>query len=625
MREQTMGPTFEGTSCVLPHLKKAGRHLGHGSVRVDLSAFSMAPDSLLMLVIASSHYPLSASHSFKFRRALQAICNNPVAVKILNSRPCELSSRDVIHLFNCIEDEIQLHWGKSSKRDGSGQARHLLLAFPDVLSDGATIRTCGFKTRFKAPARKQQKTSSSLTPFYKNKNEPSESTPSDLFLNIQFNSFEERNKQAFTASKKRNEKIAALCLDSFSQYKAASDLILNEKARGNIDLKLVRSRRVGRLSRTSFKGLNEDEQLRYLVNLIESENWYAGTPIDLSDYPLDKIEKLAFNQRIDTNKIRKELLFCDYYLPKSVVAACCVAIQNDTALNTEVIESLTAGDIEKTKKGYKITGVKGKTDQIISKEIPINNSEPEGVDISGEAGIKAIQLLLSNAENIKKNLGIEFIPLLSTLNLRFHTRKPIQFTQQCAYDLIRFFCKSHDLINFNTRYLRHLTLQTHSLSPAGNIYSTQALANHASISTTDDYIFTTVLSSLYTANIRRFMDMMAASILWRTNRNGLLEKSGLNKRGFDLNILFPLKWSENNGDSMIDHWIDSSFKEKISLGLDEFYQNKIQYEYYIQNIQKLSGENYTQFVYKHLPRILTCISLHRIILLSPFAHFYRNI
>jgi hypothetical protein len=294
-------------------------------------------------------------------------------------------------------------------------------------------------------------------------------------------------------------------------------------------------------------------------------------------------------------------------------------------VNTDVISGLTRSDVEKTKRGYRFVGLKTKTDQIQGRDVeePTEDGQQK-LHATSSAAVRAFDLLLKNAETIERIHGRTFVPLVICLNLQFHKAEHLAFSEKGAWLLIQIFCKLHNINAFDTRYLRHLGLQTHVLSPEGSIYSAQALAGHANINTTLMYIYTNVTRHLHLANIRRFMDMLAASILWRTGRIGLLEETGLDKRGFNLQLLFPLEGDDETEKSTVDEWLESDCTKSISVGLDELHQCAAQYGYYLENLQTLPQRNPHRFTVVHVPRILTCYALRNIILASPYAAAYRK-
>lgn len=363
-----------------------------------------------------------------------------------------------------------------------------------------------------------------------------------------------------------------------------------------------------------------------MLQLSEELNWHIIAPQNEIPYHNDSAKNLFVLNHINSLGSRKEILLADHYLPTYVVGACVVAIQNATGLNSEVIESLSQNDIEKSKFGYRLVGIKGKTDQIVERELFEKSSiSNEDIELSLKVAITGLELLLKNVKEIEKFTKIKVPSILATINKKSPRNEIRQFTQIGAYKLIKEFCQYHKILRFDTRYLRELKLQTHSLSPDENIYTSQQLAGHTSAKTTEIYTFTNVLSHLQMANIRRYMDMLAGSILWRTNRLGILEKSGLSKRKFKLDLLFPIDNLATTEKSMVDEWIESGFKSPVHIGKDELIQCSIQFEYYKRNIDNLPQINPKRFVEHDIPRILTCLALHKVILMSQFASIYRAI
>lgn len=624
------GPIWRATSCTLPTKLSTGGKQQLGSIEVDLKAFSPMPRSFLRLAIDNQKYPIHHSIANKFDRALRAVASDEAAVAILNSRPEQLTYVEIVKLYSTIETYIE-SWGDKSRRTMSQHALKLLREMPERLSDGSTASRSGFATRFKNP-RPVPKSSAADRPLRKNAAPTSYAATDDAALPLldalRFDSLSERNAKAFESASSRKEEIARLCLKTFRQHDALVERICSAKQAGLPDLGLrpYWLKRGGVINRESLARLSEADQLRVILHIMEREKFHLVCP-NLDFMPLDGLKFLEDELPANSKKtyaMRRELLMSDYYLPAQVVAACLVAIQNDTILNVDVISKLTKGDILKTKRGYRFIGVKGRTDQIQARDVQVpSDDEPQWYHCTSLASVRAFELLLGHVDSIEAHHRTRYIPLMTCINTQFE-RGPLKFAVKSAWLLTRLFCDLHDLHRFDTRYLRALGLQTHVLSPMGDIYSTQALAGHGSVNTTEIYVYTNVVRFLHLANIRRFMDMLAASILWKTDRKELLVQSGLGQRGFNLQLLFPQEGDDQSEKSAVEEWIGSGFTSEVAVGLDELEQCAAQYSYYQLALAQLPQRNAHRFLVVHVPRILTCYAMRNIILASQFASVYRK-
>lgn len=629
-----LSPIWSGSTCFLPTQKKVGSRISYGKKKIDLSGFDLGPDTLLMHAIAALKYPAAAAIIHKFARAIREITPSQSSRDILNSPLQNLLATDIARLFASIEDAIEKNWAKKYRYGNFLSATAPFKYISEPIGDGSQVGASGFASRFLTDKRKEAKDSAAerllrAEDSLKTDNSSlKKSGPSSILDSIHFNSFTERNEKSFLASAKRHGEIAGLCQTVLTHHTEVAEKIKTIKSQTLFEMPNGHGgfNRQGLLSRGIYLSLPKDKQLRYLLYLVEKEKWHEITPQNATPYPTDCAIDLFIFKHINDIGTRKEILLSDYFLPEYVVGACCVAIQNATGLNTEVIESLSDNDIEKTKNGYRMVGIKGKTDQVVEREI-FENSKIDNEDLAfaNETGRLALELLLENAAKIKIVLKQKSIPLLTTLHRTSPRGKTRKFSQVGAYKLILAFCRYNKIQAFDTRYLRELKLQTHSLSPDENIYTSQQLAGHTSAQTTEIYIFTKVLSHLQMANIRRYMDMIAGSILWRTNRTGALTESGLNNRGFNLNLLFPIPNHHTDEVAVIDKWIESGLSSKITIGKDELAQCAIQFEFYRKNIENLPQSNPKYFVEHHLPRMLICLALHKVILTSQFAPIYRAI
>lgn len=482
MLKRVNGPAWKGSWCVLPTRHSASGKQVYGSLHLDLKAFSRLQGSFLRLAIDSQSYPLHRAVGNKFQRALQEISGDPTAVEILNSAPDLLTAADIGRLFSVIEGKVAT-WGKVSRYTMAQHALKVLREMPERLGDGTTASESGFSTRFEMPTR-SAKAHAAERPLRKPAS-PIEggghaevAEPPPLIDAIQFHSLAERDSKAYGAGTRRQEEIAELCLKCFAQH---DELVQRLKAAKAAGVPQLNSRQTGignggLMDPNVLLRLPEGDQLQVILHVMEREKFHIASPTLCGHLPL---EGLKFLERYlpdglhVSHGLRRELLLSDYYLPAHVIAACVVALQNDKLLNTEVIFSLTSGDVEKSKKGYRFTGVKGKTGQIQSREVnlPDPAAPPKALHFTNQAAVRALDLLLAHAQTIEHFQKRSFVPLVSCLHQKFPKGPKLVFIRKSAWHLIQVFCGHNNINRFDTRYLRHLALQTHVLSPEGTPYS----------------------------------------------------------------------------------------------------------------------------------------------------------
>lgn len=635
MIQRVDGPRWSGSVCELPTRKAVGGVSQLARLSLDLRSFSRRPDSFLRLAIENQSFPMQHAIANKFQRALREISQDAAAVGILNSRPKDLTFHDVKQLFGLIEDKVA-GWGtEKSRHSMAAHALKALREMPEPLGDGTTAFTCGFTTRFPSPPRSKQHAAE--RPFKRASGEVDSAVhaedgvaPALLIDAIRFNSLAERDSKAYQLGAERQTEIAKLCIATFERHDSLVQALLRANAAGLPELGsrcYAIKEKGGRGKRSVLVRLSADDQLRVVLYLMARDERHLRVPSGQA-LPLTGISLLDEAFPADwllTPARRLELLMSTHYLPAHIVATCLAAIQNDQPVNTEVLSSLTRGDVRRTRRGYRFVGIKGRTNHIVGREAEAHEArDSERLHFTSTAAIRAFDLLLQNAASIEEHLGITFVPLLSCQNLHYAKGTKVTFKVKTPWELLQLFCDFHGLSRFNTRYLRDLGLQTHVLSPEGNIYSAQALAGHADIGTTEIYVYTHVIRYLHMSNIRRFMDMLAASILWRTGRTDMLEQSGLGARGFELQLLFPLPDTDGDEPAVVDQWIRSNYQTQISLGLDELQQCAAQYQYYVECLPTLAQRNAYQFISMHVPRILTCLAMREVVLASPYSAFYRK-
>lgn len=621
---------WTASGCVIPSRKtEAGRTI-YGHFPIELPEFNLAPTSFLRQALEHLSFPVQVSVLGPIRRALDALRLDEEAIRILNSSPQKLDSSDLRSLFAKI-DSASEGWGKKSLADTRRHARKPYFECPVRLSDGNLPKKCGFRTA--APGKRRPRkalkigTAAELQDYQRPEGEPT----IPMLDALQFNSLQERNSAAHAAGLKAQTDLLSSIESTFDLHQKWVERIRLLKTNGlsnDIPRRIRTTLEAGGSPKPkALKKLPEEIQLSILLYITERDGLHQGNPSrsESKSFPIAIAELSELSPLLPkkTARYAREALLADYYLPRHVVTAAMLAIQAETWLNTETIVSMTSSSLRKTKRGYEFTGLKGRTDQFQNGLIR-NERDGQPPSFESKAAVAAIDMLLENIGKIERYLGKTDLPVLSSLSLLFKTGKH-SFSVTNPLTAIAEFCQLHGRASFDTRFLRNLGVQVDYLSPEGSIFRAQVTLGHAELATTEDYLRTNVIHFLHQANIRRYMDMLAASILWRTGRTGLLEKHGLHTRNFKLDLLFPLDdAAPSESNSVIERWIESSGKAEIAIGLDEMEQCALQHQHYLREIHNLT-QNRLAFIRMHIPRILCCVAMRQIFLTSTHASLYKKI
>lgn len=590
---------------------------------IRLSGARVDRDALLVQAIENMKYPVTLPYIYALRRVIEPLLRIPAAHAILTSPVRALRATDICDLFFHLEQLIA-QWNVPNPYKLSADARIFFMRLPVPLGDGFLVGTSGFRPAFPYPARNREK--ATLAGEY-NKDSMPAATQKPAST-IDYDTPKELRERFHDTAVARQEVLAQKCQLVFDLYDELVARIKQLKKSGQEELGPNRlySRGEGRtLFKRTLKKMSEDEHFRAILLAIDRDKFYLTAPPSAGG--LRRISELTKYTTKVNSKRCFELAVADYYLPRIVIAACVIAISTATILNTDTITSLTRRSVTATADGYQLVGLKGKTDQIQTRELSPVESELQAPDderivFVSKVSVRAMDLLLWHAAQIERNFNLEDVPLLSSMSLTL--AGPHRFFIHDLNESIQDFCDFVGLKRFSTRDLRDLGAQAEYLSPQGSLHSVGAKLGHKSLATTALYVRTAIQRLLNQANMRRFMKKIAATMLWRTNRNGELSRHRIDPRHIDQNLLFPAS-DTSDGPSVVDQWLEADSSVQLRIGLDELEMCAWQFHLYQKNMNLLASQNADAFIQKHLPRILFCYSLRKVLLASQHAGLYRSI
>ena len=580
-------------------------------VRIDLRRFRCEPGSLLETALRTVPCPTSPSIAQAFRRMLERFPDGSRAIQILDTQMSGLRTHDIHQLLSAMEEEIE----KRPSADHYLLANHTRSYFTQIsipLGDGRTIAQAGYKSRFTG-VQKEYKTS--IAGAYDAESMPSETQrPNNT---IEFETLDERNAKFHAHGVARQSRIAEACRKSFTNHTELRSRIIELKGKDLPKLHpktLTALREGGKPGKTTYKVLPEESKLQIALHIIDRDRlWESPWRTDIT-FSFTEITELHRHVIKNSNQRLLEALLSDYYLPRLTVTACLVAILLETALNAETVASLTPSSLQRVKGGYKLLGLKGRTGQLQSVDITIDPQDDDSTSVTAALAVEALDLLVWHANSIGKTTGLKNIPLLSGLKLRNFGHD--QFSIGNLNQSVSEFFKYHGLKPFAIRQLRELSAHVDYLAPGGSIYSVNAKLNQKSLRTTALYLRSTIIQSLQEANILRFMKKLAATVLWLCDRKGELTRHQVPDKYIDRNLLFPIDFAGETT-ALSDKWLASDGSLNLEIGTDEVIHCVHQYNMYKADLRILAQSNPEQFIRWHLPRIVFCVALRRVIIAGP--------
>jgi hypothetical protein len=600
--------------------RESGREIKSPPAFFDFEALNVSRGGLLEEALLATECPVGRTSIAALRRVLN---QTPLPVRlpqILGTKVSDLGSAEIQELFQLIEDVIARKNNKSLYND-SINSRSILANCNIPLKDNRYIRNFRFSSRFEIPGRTDKSIWDELCV-------PS-ADDADLRVPISkqdFKNLEERNRNSYNKIQKTKAFIISKCKETLDEHESLVRLILETKSHGapNLDKRseaALERGNVPAMKRRVYEKMPFQDRLWIICNAIERFQSYKNLCArTLRLNGLTILYPLTAN--IDSNHELLATALSDYYLPRLAVTACSVLLALDSIWNSDALYSLTPPDIRPTKTGYHLNGLKGRGNQRQDFDINDNQSLEAELDILADSlddaeitereAVRAIKLLLVNHERIKYFSGIQDAHLFASLNVGPTPESLFVYAVQDK--AVREFCNHHNLPPLSMRDIRTIGAHAAYLRPNGGIHLANALLKHKSLSTTADYLRSSIINTLCDANIFRFMKKLQASILFACGRTDILKAQKIPDHFIDKDLLFPISPLQGESeDSLIDKWLDANGNMQLEIGPDEIHHCAAQYAFYRDNFFDLSVASPERFIKRHLPRIVTCIALRNVI------------
>lgn len=587
---------------------------------LDLNGFKLQHNSLLHAVIQSFPDPIFLPDYTLFKQVLNTLLyEDSRAAKLLSLSLNKLEIVDIKTLFILTEDHIQkelVDTGnyKSGTRP-SMTFRRVLKYLQTPLGDGATIHDVKFSTKFKEPPSSRNLISESVDVGC---NDPEHVAPISL---LRANNSSVLTDKALDHLKSRSKRIEDACYDVINKYKMARSHLKGlerTKLPNNLENALEDTTLTGTSTRSALLELSESELLHFYVRFFTKHNLFDYSEFDKWYQSIDTLpsasqlceHKYFKSLGLISNSDKKNYSYKDAVislilsrkiLPSLPILCIRHLFQLQFKWNMATCNSITRHMITYTHDGAHIKGIKHKTSQEFSSHISQNA-------LKENAFFEAIQLLTDNSEYITQYWAFEsdsiFIAISLFSNFPVAYRfKYIQINQR--------FITLYKLPYFTAEQLRDQVLNTHYLETQ-DIHSVQAVAGWDSLATASCYLNQKIIKTLSQANINDFMKQLESSIIWSIKGEKGIREIGLDAENINKKLLFPINTTQNSSISIADKWLNDN-KTPIVINNDRMNHTLRQSQFYKNNWLRLFTENEDNFIATHLPRILLCIALEKVI------------
>jgi len=600
---------WEGNTANIPWTRKHNGSTRSGFRRIDFDALKIQRKGLLEDALTEITQPLQASVANQTVRMVELHKNNPVVIKILGTRTDHLKVQDIVRLYDEFENTIKKTGSISVETQNtvSTQYRSIISKCSGLLIAGANVKSVRFKSCFishmsgkgKLAAAKKKAGKSML-------NEERLST-------IKHDDTESLRAGLLAAATEDLNSIENACWEAVKSYKETRDYHRN----------LLQQYRDQPIPKTLHWKTDPAKALGFKLVELERKNFfqldgfrklmtpnYKGTVAVafglMCGYP--KVYN-PFSPRWDTSQVSiRDYIYCSYYLPRVVIIAAQILCHIKTGWNVSTVADLTQRHIL-TKLGYfVINSVKSKTNDSDSYKV-YKSSNPEFYEL--------IEMIIEHNLNIDKYWRREH----ESIWVGWSTdRNNYDFRVMSDGLEVEYIAKPFGLPNFNKSQFRD---QVNGIEYLKDLdpFKVKERLGHKDINTTLVYLNHLVLRLLHRSNIKRFMDRLAATIVWVVGGTQAVNDHGMALAEVDERILFPVGGNGAGQPNICDNWINSLGTCEIKIGRAEIEHLKYQIELYKEHYLTLRQGNPKAFVMFHVPRMLFCSALAELVRNSPYHTF----
>ncbi|CAM2192114.1 protein of unknown function [Paraburkholderia kururiensis] len=622
--------TWSGNVATIFCIKTVHGKSIYPTVSLDLDALGVARGGLLEVAIRSAPCPLNSSYAGPLQQVLNDVAGSSQAVSIL-STPVNKISRPQLHglLFEAFENAIE-KWSGGYKYSRFMRARHIFTLVNVKLATGESISESGFKSRF---PRDNTPTKQLLSEDY-----DSSFDQKELAAPISATDFEnlpELNRKALTHLESRLNRVTSACHKALNDFCDVRQRIYDSQAAPPpseiTELRLTHFRKGRGPTRKVYDNLSESSRFWVAANLVlrdELHKSYFNKSLSLAG--LSGLMPVCHTL---SNKVLFTALLSTHYLPRSTLIACLLLTMAPTPWNASVVLSMTSDNIKINRDGtYTISGMKTRTAQLQERTLTSLQDEEwqdieavtDACDINDEYACKALGLLLWHDRNLKDaNVTRSSDSLFVTLNLG----KASAYT----FDIIDLstslsqFCQQYDIPTFIPSSIRDQVASIEYLRSNRDVHYVSALLGHADLHTTQRYLNSTIIKLLNAANMKRFMDHLSASIIFACGGMERVVELNFDPAKVREQMLFPSSpTSPETGESLADKWLDSVGDMAICITEVEIQHCVLQHRFYSRSLRTLIQFNLDRFCQFHLPRVIFCQALYKLISASPYCDVLRD-
>lgn len=585
--------------------------------KLDFDGLKIERNGLLEVSINDADCPLPLSIAYPFVSTVRALSTNSNIARILSTPPAGLSRADVLTLFARIDD----YFSSKKIKSGPAQAEKVRNIFRDCqanLRDGIAVSQTGYVTSMKAPKPLPRKDISDKVDSSAKTKElrlPASADSTDNIFEFPGNTEEHYRR--------RLERILTTCesiLDEHESVQKAIGAARRMPIPSSLQISTAETlKNFGRINEKVVNRRTSEERLTIALKIVDHWKMYTIAPGKVRVY-IENIPALDLLNGDGGARTRFGVLLSSHFLSRFVVTACFIILLWATQWNSDALQALTTSGIRKTPFGYQLVSLKGKTDQFQADEVLTDDLS---IHVEEKVATRAIEMLLWHNEAVDKYALRHDESAFVSMKLSYRER--LEFDVFLHAKHFHEFTTTWHLPRFTASDIRPQTTRHEYLKSGGDLATQQAKLRHSSPATTEHYVGGVEIAR-NEANIKRYCEMLAASILYLTKRKDIdTTTNDEDANTIRAMLAPPSRFSSNEDSYLIDSWLHNPVGTRIPIGPAEVELCVYQRAYYLKNIHKLRLTNPKRFRKSELPRILVCIALYRLLSEGPFRRTLKII
>ena len=580
----------------------------------DFGELGIARGGLLEAALIDAPLPLDVTISNQTRLMLVSLCTHPEGRSILGTPLEDLGGKDIRRLYNLIEDHIETVDTITDKSTASIHWRKLISRSGIFLGSGEVVCEVIFETRFPSRNNSECKSKGVLN--------------SQRLVMTPHEDEETLHDELLGAMKQDLNLIEEACWETVESYKKATSRHKSLRNEALKDWDLWK-KEYYRSAHRSGDNTSFEKKLTYKLATLHLQRFYTyqaldermrlkGSTIVMKAWGLRGANLFSSGRRGENggqepapelSKLDVDLMdqfSVSYYMPPPVVEAAEVLFLIYTGWDPDVVISITAENVVKSRGCFEIQSVKSKNNQVFFKRV---------FEVDNPRFYELIGLLIEHNKNVDR-WWVRNNPSLFVHRIKRNKRHIFSTGGDSQHK--RFLIRPYGLQDFSKKQLRDQVaniqyLETH------DPFLVKETMEHGDLLMTQGYLNQHIIRIINEANIRRFTDKLAATIVWAVSGAETLEARGMTVADVDDRLLFPAGENDAQKHSICDDWIASSGTKPFEVGMAEIEHLKWQTKYYASHAARLKSSNPKRFLLYHVPRMLFCAAMKEFVKNSKYS------